>query len=106
MHTLMIVLVGREQPINLVFKDYGAALKARDRLLETVISETTDDVGHVLNIGGEIAAILLTDVQKELEAQAEVALIQAREQAKAQTRANHDPTLTFAAAGRPRGLVG
>jgi hypothetical protein len=98
-----LFLRGRETPIILQYKTRDTLEIAR----AAGDSPIADDFGRVFFAQpSEIIGDLTTDIAREFEANGEVALLQAREQARLNTRAANDPVMKFAAAGRPTGLVG
>lgn len=99
MHMLQIILADRESAIPLWFDDHASAQKAADRLFDK--GQTIDDFGHHVAVRHPIAAVLIIDVEREHEAQSEMALSHARAQAAAQTKAHADPKLRFLAAQQP-----
>lgn len=98
-----LFLRGREAPIILQYRTRDALEIARS----AGESPIGDDYGRIFfATPGEIIGDLTTDIVRELEANSEVALLQGREQARLNTRAQNDPVLKFAAAGRGSGMIG
>ena len=99
-----IFLRGREQPIVLQYRTMeslrmGCSGDDSERLWR-------DDFGREFYCRAEdVIGDLVTDIARELEANSEIALIQARANARLQTQAQHDPVLKFARGAAP-GMVG
>lgn len=104
MHMLSVVLAGRETAIALWYRDGERALAAADMLKS--LRQAGDDYGHHVSVEGEIAALLVTDIEREHAAQGEMAMLQSHAQASLQSKAQADPKLRFRAARSGGGLVG
>lgn len=96
--------------VNLVFAGAASAKKEFDKLTAGW-SRHEDHFGSVVALPDEyslLEAVMLQEVDKAQEANVEIALVQARAQAKANTRAQHDPQLKFMSGGLvvPGGRMG
>lgn len=105
---MFLVTIFAGVPWKLLFKTEEGAKKAFEALTahDTNNAQIEDDFGSTFctaNISG-IAAIVLEDLSKSIMAQVELGLHQARAQAKAQTMAIADPTIS--AAIRAQGMGG
>lgn len=73
MNILTIFLAGNPQPVFLYFKDWKDASKARDDLYK-MAEPVADDFGQQFcdASGKSISAILIADIDRQLQAQIEV----------------------------------
>lgn len=91
MNVLQVFLKGYQSGIFLYFKDWKDAAKARDRIYSGMESLVSDDYGHELFVNHEqIAAVLISDVDRGLEARVDVSARESNAQRRA-TAMNQGP---------------
>lgn len=90
-------------PCTLNFRKFDTALKVNDAFDQAVTLQSTltvrDDYGQAVVIAQPLHACVVSDLNAQMEADIEKALIAARTQAKAQTAAGSDPVLKMAMMG-------
>jgi hypothetical protein len=99
--TVALFFRGHERQVNLLYGGKAAARAAFDDIVLAAPADKqpqlSDHYGTTIVFfeAGPIEAVMLQDNTKANEGAIEVSLIQARAQAKANTRAQHDPQINF-----------
>ena len=87
--------------VNLYYRERKQALAEFDRLAPPELGQAEDSFGTIVRTGwrreGDLEVVIFQDVVRCQDANIEIGLITARAQARANTRAQHDPQLNFAA---------
>lgn len=96
MFVVTVIFAGRENGVMLWFDDADAARKAYQALLAG--EAVSDHYSNMLWVRERPAAVLLADHERQLRAQAECGLIQARVQADTNDQAATDPVIRQAQA--------
>src|ERR1700757_3314573 len=106
MWTVNVFLKGLATPVSLGFKTEDACERVFTRIAELNEELVVDDFGKTFWLGSveDIVAITTDVVEKQLEFQGEIGILQARAQVKAQQKAASDPVLKFAGAMQGGGL--
>lgn len=100
MYNLIITIEDSEVQFQLIFKSQESVKAATEEVIKNLKQDSyitiTDDYGHTISLSSiRVYAVLLTDVEAELEAQADRQIIQARSQHRLQQRMQTDPVLNM-----------
>jgi hypothetical protein len=100
--TVALFFRGHGRQVNLLYGGEAAARASFDAYASTGLPASKDHYGTSIVLfpaddGCVLEAVLLQNNEKVNEGAIEVGLLQARAQAKANTRAQHDPQLKFVA---------
>lgn len=103
MHIVRLWIEGAPQPFDMRYKDGDIARTIAEGIRDTPYHQPdknasllalTDDYGQAVStLRVHVRASQLIDVVRDMEAQGEIGLLTAREQARLQTRAQTDQTL-------------
>lgn len=100
MFAVTILLAGAPSEVALFYDTEAAATAVVDSIWERKDPHApfriADERGHTADfLPRNIVHVRITDMAKDIENQADLALLQQREQAKLQARAERDPGLSF-----------
>jgi hypothetical protein len=95
--TVALFFRGHGRQVNLLYGGEASARAVFDLFVSDHVTAASDHYGTMVAVfdAGPIEAVMLQDNAKANEGAIEVGLLQARAQAKANTRAQHDPQLNF-----------
>jgi hypothetical protein len=99
--TVALFFRGHGRQVNLLYGGEAAAALAFNLFTSDHATQASDHYGTTVAVfdAGPIEAVMLQDNTKAHDGAIEGSLIQARAQAKANTRAQHDPQLNLVSAG-------